>query len=80
MDKMALKEIIYGSLKELLSNSRYIYNSNVGPEYSEWTETGQKEILHYLKHISFLMAHSERAELDRRAKEMVLENLKSNGS
>jgi len=80
MDKMALKETIYGSLKELLSNSRYIYNSNVGPEYSEWTEAGQKEILSYLKHVGFLIVQSERAELDRRAKEMVLENLKNNGS
>lgn len=80
MDKSALKEIVYGSLRELLANSKYIYNSTVGPEYSEWTEAGQKELLFYLKNVSFLIAQSEREELDRRAKEMVLENLKTNGS
>lgn len=80
MDKSALKEIVYGSLRELLTNSKYIYNSCVGPEYSEWTEAGQKEVLSYLKHVSFLIVQSEHKDLDNRAKQMVLENLKTNGS
>ena len=79
MDKLALKEILYGSLKEMLSNSKFIYNSGVDPAYSEWTELGKTEVMQFLKHISFLMAQSEHADLDRRAKEMVLETLKTNG-
>lgn len=79
MDKSALKEILYGSLKELLSNTKFIYVSSIDPTYSEWTELGQKESLQFLKQISFMMAQSELEELDRRAKEMVLEKLKTNG-
>lgn len=79
MDKLALKEILYGSLKELLSNDKFMYNSTIDPAYSSWTDLGQKEALQFLKQMSFMMAQAESEELDRRAKEMVLENLKTNG-
>lgn len=79
MNRVALKEMLYGSLKEMLSNSKFIYNSNIDPTYSEWTEFGKTEIMEFLKHVSFLMARAEREELDYRAKEMVLESLKNNG-
>ena len=79
MQSDTLKQIIYGSLKEILTNSKYIYNSSVSPEYSEWTQLGETEVLKFLKFASYLIVSTEREELDRRAKEMVLENLKDNG-
>jgi hypothetical protein len=79
MDKMALKEILYGSLKELMTNPKFIYVSSIDPSYSEWTESGTKEVMQFLKQMSFLIAQSEREDMDRRAKEIVLGNLKSNG-
>lgn len=79
MRSYTLKDMVYGSLREMLSNPKYIYNSTVDARYSEWTHEGQEEILSFLKNISFIMAQSDRDERDRRAKELVLENLKDNG-
>jgi hypothetical protein len=76
MEKAALKDLIYGGLNELVQNNQYYYHSNVGPNYSHWTEEGSRALSTYLHTIAELMFDTEHESLDKRAKELVLKGLK----
>jgi hypothetical protein len=76
MDKGALKEFMYGGLMELMRNRHYFYHSSVGAEYSHWTEEGQKALADYISVMGYKMLHAEEAELDNRAKNIVMKTLK----
>lgn len=76
MDRQAVKELMYGGIMELMRNRHYFYHSTVGAEYSHWTEEGQKALTEYMHLIGYKMLQAEEAELDKRAKDMVLKNLK----
>jgi hypothetical protein len=77
MDKGAVKDIVYGGLLELQRNRAYYYYSEVGSKYCYWTEQGQEAVAEFLKEMAPLMRQAEEQDLDRRAKDMVLNELKS---
>lgn len=77
MEKQAIKDLMYGSLNELMQNRRYYSRSSVGPEYSRWTEEGQVVLKQYMSEITKLIYIADQNELDSRAKELVLKELKS---
>jgi hypothetical protein len=74
--RSALKEIIVGSLTELVKNRKYYYNSTISPEYNRFTEEGEKELLSVMNLYAYMLIISDEAELDARAKEMVIKGLK----
>ena len=76
MDKQAIKDLTYGGISELMKNSRYFYRSTVGKSYSHWTEQGQEALLKFVAEMSAHMVAADYAELDARAKEMVMNELK----
>jgi hypothetical protein len=76
MDASAIKELLYGGLKELTGNSSYFYHSNVGPEYCHFTPAGENAMLEFTKHIAVITRNAELASLDKRAKELVINGLK----
>lgn len=76
MEKSALKDLLYGSMLELMNNSKYYYHSTTGPRDSTWTESGKKAVLEYTNTMADLMITTEYAELDNRAKDMVIRGLK----
>ena len=76
MEKEAIKDILYGALTELMYDNRYFYRSAVGVKYSNWTEAGTVALAELMLNISNLMYEAEQQELDRRAKEMVMNSLK----
>jgi hypothetical protein len=76
MDKSAIKEFMFGGIVELMRNRKYYYHSSAGAEYSHWTEDGNKAIMEYLNLVGYKMLQAEAIELDKRAKEMVINNLK----
>jgi len=76
MDKPAVKDLVYGGLQELLRNRDYYYHSGVNSKYSSFTDQGVQAITEYLNTMAWLMIESENEELDRRAKEMVINGLK----
>ena len=41
MEKQAVKDLMYGSLNELMQNRRYYYYSSIGAEYCHWTDEGK---------------------------------------
>jgi len=77
MEKQAIKDLMYGSLTELMQNRRYYSRSSVGPEYSRWTEEGQVVLKQFMSEIIKLIYVANKNELDSRAKELVLKDLKT---
>lgn len=76
MEKQAIKELLYGGIGELMKNRRYYYQSSVGKGYSHWTDEGHIALNEFVSEIAHFIVESDKQELDRRAKEMVMETLK----
>lgn len=76
MDAGAIKELLYGGVRELTSNSSYFYHSTVGPEYCHFTPAGEKAMLEFAKQVAVITRTAELAALDKRAKELVINGLK----
>lgn len=75
MDSNAIKDLLYGGVRELMNNRTYYYHSSVGQQYSHWTDEGQKALVEYMNLIGYKMIETEEAILNQRAKELVLEGL-----
>lgn len=75
MDRRAAKDLLYGGVLEIVQDERYFYKS-VGSDYSRWTESGIQALTEYLRVMACIMIHTEHAELDQRAKSMVINTLK----
>lgn len=80
MDKQALKELLFGGVMELMRNRNYYYHSPVGQNYCHWTEQGQKAVAEYLNLIAYKILEEEERELDQRAKDLVIKNLKGDST
>lgn len=77
MEKQAIKELMYGGIKEIMNNSRYYYRSSTGRQFSSFTENGKVAVQEFVTEIAAYITDAENAELDQRAKDMVLKELKS---
>ncbi len=77
MEKQAIKELMYGGIKEIMSNNRYYYRSMTGRQFSSFTENGQVAVHEFITEIAAYIIDAENEELDKRAKDMVLKTLKS---
>ena len=77
MEKQAIKELMYGGVKEIMSNNRYYYRSSTGRQFSSFTEPGKIAVQEFVAEIAAYITDAENAELDQRAKDMVLKELKS---
>ena len=75
MNRDAIKDVLYGSLVELSSSKRYFYRSSI-KGYSHWTEEGEAAVSELLKTVIPLIVETEEKELDQRAKDMVMKELK----
>jgi hypothetical protein len=76
MEKQAIKQLMYGGIKELMNDRKYYYNSGLGRQYSHWTDEGKLAISEFVSDITTYIIDAENKELDSRAKEMVLRELK----
>jgi hypothetical protein len=76
MKKSAIKDLCYGGMLELLNNRHYYYHSSVGSAYSHLTEEGKEAVSEFMNMIAFKMKEAEDADLDQRAKQQVLDQLK----
>lgn len=80
MDRPAIKDFVYGGIMELMRNRQYYYNSGVNSTYSHWTDEGKEVLLEYMTLVAGKMHEAEQQELNARAKELVLKELKSEKS
>lgn len=76
MKKSAIKDLCYGGMLELLNNSRYYYHSSVGGAYSHLTEEGKEAVVEFMNMIAYKMKEAESTDLNERAKQQVIEELK----
>ena len=70
------KDMIYGSLMELVKNQRVWHESTVSPEYSHLTEDGKAAIIHVVEDMFRGMQTIHKQEVKEEAKKQTLESLK----
>lgn len=76
MDRPALKEMMYGAMEEMLQNNRFYYHSSIGSNYSHFTEEGKANMAEFLELMAHEMKKCREKELDTRAKNIVMQELK----
>lgn len=67
---------VYAGLFEILKDKTMYYQSGIGSQYNHFTEKGEKAALEWLQFVAPKMLEVEKAELDARAKQLVVEELK----
>jgi len=75
MKRDAVKDLIYGGLAEITKNGKYYYSSSVGSNYNHLTEQGREVVMEYVEEMIRVLHKTEHEELDRRAKDMVIDGL-----
>lgn len=75
MEKAAIKDLMYGGIEEIIRNPKFYRYSQVASNYSKFTEDGEQAIMEYLNTLAHTMYEAETADLDRRAKDMVIKEL-----
>jgi hypothetical protein len=78
MEKQAIKELMYGGIKEIMNNGRFYYKSSVGKNYSSFTSAGVDAVKEFVTDIAGYITEAEEADLNQRAKDMVMKELKGN--
>jgi len=77
MDNNYIKDSLYASVLSIVSNSNYYYHSAEGPQYSKLHAEGKIAILDIVGMFAYKMIDQEQKELTRRAKDLVLSELKN---
>jgi hypothetical protein len=80
MDRTAIKDLLYGGMLELMRNRHYYYNSGVNSTYNSWTDEGQAALAEYMTLVAGKMWEAEQVELNIRAKDLVVKELKGEKS
>jgi hypothetical protein len=78
LKQLTTKEVmtmIEGSVKAVVDNPDYFYNSNVGPQYSKLTPRGCDMVLKTMIALLPLLAQAKERELDERAKSITWNSL-----
>lgn len=76
MDKESVKNLVYGGVSELMNDRRFYYRSTINLSYNHFTDEGVTALTEYMKLMSYKMIEAEEAELNSRAKQLVLKELK----
>lgn len=70
------KDMIYGSLMELVKNRTVWHESTVSPEYSHLTEDGKDAIIHVVEEMFRGMQTIQRQEIKEEAKKQTMDALR----
>lgn len=69
-------EMISGTLRSIIDNTDYFYHSPVGVQYSKLHPQGEQVLIKTMSVLLPLMAKARDESLDKRAKELVVNELK----
>lgn len=69
-------EMISGTLRSIIDNTDYFYHSPVGVQYSKLHPQGEQVLIKTMSVLLPLMAKAKDESLDKRAKELVVNELK----
>jgi len=78
LKQLTTKEVmtmIEGSVKAIVDDPEYFYNSGVGPQYSKLTPSGCDMILKSMTALLPLLAQAQERELNERAKSITWNSL-----
>ena len=78
MKTQDIEKLLIGSIKEVLQDPKYFYQSTVGPDYCHLTEVGNDVILETVNILGSRMLLAMALDDVERSKQMVLDNLKGN--
>jgi hypothetical protein len=78
MKTQDIEKLLIGSIKELLQDPKYFYQSTVGPDYCHLTQVGNDVILETVNILGPRLLLAMMQEDVERSKQMVLDNLKGN--
>lgn len=67
---------VYAGLFEILKDKNLYYQSGIDSKYDKFTDKGEQAVLEWIKFVAPKMISVEKAELDVRAKQLVVEELK----
>ena len=70
------KDMVYGSLTELVKNKQVWHESTVSPEYSHLTEDGKDAIVHVIEEMFRGLQVINQQEIKEEAKRQTMESLK----
>ena len=70
------KDMVYGSLMELVKNARVWHESSVSPQYSHLTDDGKDAIIHVVEEMFRGLQTIHKQEVKEEAKRQTLESLK----
>ena len=76
MQKGAIKDLVYGGLEEIINNRNYYYKSSVGFGYNHFTDEGKIALCEFMDLMAYKISEAENTDLDRRAKQQVIDQLK----
>jgi len=78
MKTQDVEKLLIGSIKELLQDPKYFYQSTVGPDYCHLTQAGNDVILETVNILGSRLLFATMQEDVERSKQLVLDNLKGN--
>jgi hypothetical protein len=78
MKTQDIEKLLIGSIKELLQDPKYFYQSTVGPDYCHLTQVGNDVILETVNILGSRLLLAMMQEDVERSKQLVLDNLKGN--
>lgn len=71
-----VERMIVGSIKEILKDKQYFYDSAIGPEYCHLTDEGHRAIIDLVNVLGSRLLKAEAEEDIERSKQLVLDQLK----
>ena len=78
MKTQDVEKLLIGSIKELLQDPKYFYQSTAGPDYCHLTQVGNDVILETVNILGSRLLLAMMQEDVERSKQLVLDNLKGN--
>ena len=75
MDKQMIKDLLYGTIREMQYNKKFFYQSSFGSSYSYWTKDGEQELLSMIKMMASKVQEFEQEQDKLRGQNMLLEKL-----
>jgi len=73
-----LHKQLYAGIMAILNDKEHYYKSSIGKkgEYNHFNDCGKEALFKYVEQFAPLMLEQQNAELDARAKQMVIDELK----
>lgn len=76
MNRQTVKNVLYGGITGLMSDTAYYKNYSPDPRFGTWSDEGKKALHDFVEMITINVAIAEKAEIERVAKEITMAALK----